>query len=48
MSFGRWLDRIEGQACSGDERSRLILTFTDRALLDRIREIHLAGLKSRT
>jgi hypothetical protein len=30
--FGRWLDRVEEQARSGDERSRLLLTFTARAL----------------
>lgn len=30
--FGRWLDRVEEQARSGDERSRLLLTFTVRAL----------------
>jgi hypothetical protein len=28
----RGLDRLEGEARSGDERSRLILTFTARAL----------------
>jgi hypothetical protein len=36
--FGRWLDRLEGEARSGDERSRLILTFTARAL-DQLRNL---------
>jgi hypothetical protein len=30
--FGRWLDRLEDQARSGDQRSRMILAFTARAL----------------
>jgi DNA-binding XRE family transcriptional regulator len=29
--FGRWLDRLEHEARSGDQRSRTILTFTARA-----------------
>ena len=36
--FGRWLDRLEDEARSGDERSRLILTFTARAL-DQLRNL---------
>ncbi len=36
--FGRWLDRLEGEARLGDERSRLILTFTARAL-DQLRNL---------
>jgi hypothetical protein len=35
--FGRWLDRLEEQVQSGDERSRLLLTFTARAL-DQLRK----------
>jgi hypothetical protein len=30
--FGRWLDQIEERANAGDARSRLLLTFTARAL----------------
>jgi hypothetical protein len=30
--FGRWLDRIEEHAQSGDQRSRAVLAFTVRAL----------------
>jgi hypothetical protein len=29
--FGRWLDRIEEEARSADQRSRAILAFTARA-----------------
>jgi len=36
--FGRWLDRLEDEARSGDERSRLILAFTARAL-DQLRNL---------
>jgi hypothetical protein len=36
--FGRWLDRLEDEARSGDVRSRLILTFTARAL-DQLRNL---------
>lgn len=36
--FGRWLDRVEERAHSGDERSRLLLTFTVRAL-DQLRKL---------
>lgn len=30
--FGRWLDRLEGDARSGNDRSQLILTHVARAL----------------
>ena len=36
--FGRWLDRIEDDARSGDERSRLILAYTASAL-DQLRNL---------
>ena len=36
--FGRWLDRLEDEARSGNERSRLILAFTARAL-DQLRNL---------
>jgi hypothetical protein len=36
--FGRWLDRLEDEARSGTVRSRLILTFTARAL-DQLRNL---------
>lgn len=36
--FGRWLDRVENDARSGDERSRLILVYTARAL-DQLRNL---------
>jgi hypothetical protein len=36
--FGRWLDRIEEEARSGDQRSRAILAFTARAL-DQLRNL---------
>ena len=36
--FGRWLDHVEERARSGDERSRLLLTFTARAL-DQLRKL---------
>jgi hypothetical protein len=36
--FGRWLDRLEEQARSGDQRSRTFLTFTARAL-DQLRSL---------
>jgi hypothetical protein len=36
--FGRWLDRIEEHAQSGDQRSRAILAFTVRAL-DQLRNL---------
>jgi hypothetical protein len=36
--FGRWLDRIEEAARSGDKRSRVILAFTVRAL-DQLRNL---------
>jgi hypothetical protein len=36
--FGRWLDRLEDEARSGDERSRLILGLTARAL-DQLRNL---------
>jgi hypothetical protein len=36
--FGRWLDKIEEQSNAGDERSRLLLTFTARAL-DQMRKL---------
>lgn len=36
--FGRWLDRLKGEARSGDGRARLILTFTARAL-DQLRNL---------
>jgi hypothetical protein len=36
--FGRWLDRLEEEARSGDRRSRLILTFAARAL-DQLRNL---------
>lgn len=36
--FGRWLDRLEEEACSGDPRSRQVLTFTARAL-DQLRNL---------
>jgi hypothetical protein len=36
--FGRWLDRLEDDARSGNERSRLILAFTARAL-DQLRNL---------
>lgn len=36
--FGRWLDKIEEQANAGDMRSRLLLTFTARAL-DQLRKL---------
>jgi hypothetical protein len=38
VEFGRWLDRLEDEAHSGDRRSRLILTFTARAL-DQLRNL---------
>jgi len=36
--FGRWLDRLEADARSGSERSRLILAYTARAL-DQLRNL---------
>ena len=36
--FGRWLDRLEAEAGAGDERSRMILAFTARAL-DQLRNL---------
>lgn len=36
--FGRWLDRVEDDARSGNERSRLILAYTARAL-DQLRNL---------
>ena len=36
--FGRWLDRLEAEARSGDQRSRMILAFTARAL-DQLRNL---------
>jgi hypothetical protein len=36
--FGRWLDRLEDEARSGDDRSRLILALTARAL-DQLRNL---------
>jgi hypothetical protein len=36
--FGRWLDRLEEEARAGDERSRLLLGFTARAL-DQLRNL---------
>lgn len=36
--FGRWLDRLEDDARSGNERSRLILAFTARGL-DQLRNL---------
>lgn len=36
--FGRWLDRLEEDARSGNERSRLILAFAARAL-DQLRSL---------
>lgn len=36
--FGRWLDRLEDEANSGDQRSRTILTFVARAL-DQLRNL---------
>ena len=36
--FGRWLDRLEEQARSGDQRSRTVLMFTARAL-DQLRRL---------
>jgi len=38
VDFGRWLDRVEDEARSGDERSRTILTFAARAL-DQLRNL---------
>ena len=36
--FGRWLDRLEADARSGDERARTILVFVARAL-DQLRHL---------
>ena len=36
--FGRWLDRLEDEARSGDQRSRMLLAFTARAL-DQLRTL---------
>ncbi|MGH3250582.1 MAG: hypothetical protein ACRDOI_30850 [Trebonia sp.] len=36
--FGRWLDRLEDEARSGDQRSRMLLAFTARAL-DQLRNL---------
>ena len=36
--FGRWLDRVEDDARSGNKRSRLILAYTVRAL-DQLRNL---------
>ena len=36
--FGRWLDRLEADARSGNQRSRTILTFAARAL-DQLRNL---------
>ena len=36
--FGRWLDRLEGEARSGEQRSRTILAFAARAL-DQLRNL---------
>ncbi len=36
--FGRWLDTLEAEARSGDQRARTILTFTARAL-DQLRNL---------
>lgn len=36
--FGRWLDRREAEARSGDQRARTILTFAARAL-DQLRNL---------
>jgi hypothetical protein len=36
--FGRWLDRLEDEARSGDQRSRVLLAFTARAL-DQLRNL---------
>ncbi|MBL7496118.1 hypothetical protein I6A84_01240 [Frankia sp. CNm7] len=36
--FGRWLDRLEEEARAGDERSRLLLAYTARAL-DQLRRL---------
>jgi hypothetical protein len=36
--FGRWLDRLESDARSGDQRSRTILVFVARAL-DQLRNL---------
>ena len=30
--FGLWLDRLEGEAAAGDQRSRAVLAFAARAL----------------
>jgi hypothetical protein len=36
--FGTWLDRLEAEARAGDQRSRLLLVFTARAL-DQLRNM---------
>ena len=36
--FGRWLDRLEAEAHSGDQRARTILTLAARAL-DQLRNL---------
>jgi hypothetical protein len=36
--FGAWLDRLEAEARAGDQRSRLLLVFTARAL-DQLRNM---------
>jgi hypothetical protein len=36
--FGTWLDRLEAEARAGDQRSRLLLVFTARAL-DQLRNL---------
>ena len=36
--FGRWLDRLEAEARSSDQRARTILTFAARAL-DQLRNL---------
>jgi hypothetical protein len=36
--FGAWLDRVEGDARAGDQRSRTILVFAARAL-DQLRNL---------
>jgi hypothetical protein len=41
--FGRWLDRLEAEARSGDQRSRVILAFTARAL-DQLRNLARAAI----
>lgn len=38
MEFGRWLDGLEAEARSGDQRARTILTFAARAL-DQLRNL---------